>query len=241
MKEVSTEFGFEGPEGEVGFLDLFDGRRQLILYHFWFPPEGDPCRGCSMVGDQISHLAHVNARDTTFAFVSRAPQAELRAFTERMGWEIPWYTDTLEFQEAYDTTEWFAFDVFLRDGDRAFQTYRTGRAGWRRSAPSGASSTARRWAARRSGRTRRPAGRRRRPTAGGSTTTSISLRRSRVGPSFAPQSSRCAATRRGFPSGGQGYEWAMSLALLLIVIGIVLAILVHYALGIVWILSGWRC
>ena len=70
MKEVSTEFGFEGPEGEVGFLDLFEGRPQLILYHFWFPPEGDPCRGCSMVGDQISNLAHLNARDTTFAFVS---------------------------------------------------------------------------------------------------------------------------------------------------------------------------
>ena len=78
-----------------------------------------------MVGDQLTHVAHVNARGTTFAFVSRAPQSDLQAFSERMGWEIPWYTDTLEFQEAYDTTEWFAFDVFLRDGDRAFQTYRT--------------------------------------------------------------------------------------------------------------------
>jgi predicted dithiol-disulfide oxidoreductase (DUF899 family) len=125
MKEVSTEFDFEGPAGEVGFLDLFEGRRQLILYHFWFPAEGDPCRGCSMVGDQICHLAHVNARDTTFAFVSRASQDELQGFRRRMGWEIPWYTDTLEFQEAYETTEYFALDVFLRDGDRAFQTYRT--------------------------------------------------------------------------------------------------------------------
>jgi len=125
MKEVSTDFRFEGPEGEVGFLDLFDGRSQLILYHFWFPEGGEPCVGCSMVGDQLTDVAHVNARDTTFAFVSRAPQADLRAYSERMGWEIPWYTDTQEFQEAYDTTEWFAFDVFLRDGHRAFQTYRT--------------------------------------------------------------------------------------------------------------------
>jgi predicted dithiol-disulfide oxidoreductase (DUF899 family) len=125
MKEVSIDFRFEGPEGEVGFLDLFEGRPQLILYHFWFPAGGKPCDGCSMLADQVSHLAHLNARDVTFALVSRASQAEQRAFSERMGWEIPWYTDTLEFQEAYDTTEWFALDVFLRDGGRAFQTYRT--------------------------------------------------------------------------------------------------------------------
>ena len=72
MKEVSTDFSFEGPEGEVGVLDLFDGRSQLILYHFWFPEGGKPCVGCSMVGDQLTDVAHVNARDTTFAFVSRA-------------------------------------------------------------------------------------------------------------------------------------------------------------------------
>src|SRR5262245_2318222 len=125
VTEVSTDFEFEGPQGKVGFLDLFDGRSQLILYHFWFPEDGEPCDGCSMLADQIGHLAHPNARDTTFALVSRASQSRIQAFKERMGWEIPWYTDTLEFQEAYDTTEWFAFDVFLRDGDRAFQAYRT--------------------------------------------------------------------------------------------------------------------
>src|SRR4051812_47268645 len=91
VKEGSTDFRFEGPEGAgLGFLDLFDGRSQLILYHFWFPAGGDPCRGCSMVADQISHLAHLNARDTTFALVSRATQTELRGRSERMGWEIPW-------------------------------------------------------------------------------------------------------------------------------------------------------
>ena len=125
MTEVPTDFEFEGPEGLVGFLDLFDRRPQLILYHFWFPEDGDPCDGCSMFADQVGHLAHPNARDTTFALVSRASQDRIRAFRERMGWEIPWYTDTLEFQQAYDTTDWFALDVFLRDGDRAFQTYRT--------------------------------------------------------------------------------------------------------------------
>ena len=125
MREVGTEFRFEGPQGEVGFLDLFEGRPQLVLYHFWFPAGGSPCTGCSMFTDQVGPLQHLHARDTSMALVSRASQEEIGAYRERMGWEIPWYTDTLEFQEAYDTTEYFAFDVFLRDGDRAFQTYRT--------------------------------------------------------------------------------------------------------------------
>lgn len=125
MREVSVDFGFEGPDGEAGFLDLFEGRPQLVVYHFWFPEDGTPCTGCSMVADQMTHVAHMNARDLSVAFVSRATQDKIAAYKERMGWEFPWYTDTLEFQEAYGTTEYFAFDVFLRDGDRAFQTYRT--------------------------------------------------------------------------------------------------------------------
>ena len=125
MKEVSTDFRFEGPEGEVGFLDLFDGRSQLILYHFWFPEGGKPCVGCSMVGDQLT-TSPTSTRATPPSPSSRGRRRRICGrYSERMGWEIPWYTDTLEFQEAYDTTEWFAFDVFLRDGDRAFQTYRT--------------------------------------------------------------------------------------------------------------------
>lgn len=125
MTEFSTEYEFEGPEGVVKFPDLFQRRRQLILYHFWFPPDGEPCGGCSMFTDQVSHLAHLNARDTSFALVSRAPQPQLQAFRERMGWDIPWYTDGQEFQEACDTTEYFALDVFLCDGDRVFLTYMT--------------------------------------------------------------------------------------------------------------------
>jgi predicted dithiol-disulfide oxidoreductase (DUF899 family) len=125
MTEFSTDFEFEGPEGTVGFPDLFQGRPQLILYHFWFPPDGDPCTGCSMFTDQVSHLAHLNARDTSFALVSRAPQSQIEAFKRRMGWDIPWYTDGQDFQEASDTTEYFALDVFLRDGDRVFLTYMT--------------------------------------------------------------------------------------------------------------------
>jgi predicted dithiol-disulfide oxidoreductase (DUF899 family) len=112
MTEYSADYEFEGPDGVVKLPDLFEGRRQLILYHFWFPPEGDPCGGCSMFTDQVSPLAHMHARDTSFALVSRAPQSQIQAFKRRMGWEIPWYTVVGEdFQKARGTTEFFSLDA----------------------------------------------------------------------------------------------------------------------------------
>jgi predicted dithiol-disulfide oxidoreductase (DUF899 family) len=124
MTELSSDYEFEGPSGVVKLPDLFEGRRQLILYHFWFPPDGDPCDGCSMFADQISHLAHINARDTSVALVSRAPQEKIQAFKSRMGWEIPWYTVIGEdFQKERGTTEWFSLDVYVRDDERVFLTY----------------------------------------------------------------------------------------------------------------------
>src|SRR4051812_23733052 len=124
--ELSTAYEFEGPDGVVSFLDLFEGRRQLIVYHFWFPPEGDPCGGCTMFTDQIAPVEHLNARDTSFAVVSRASQEQIDAYKRRLGWTVPWYTVLGEgFQEALGTSEYFALQVFLRDGDRVFLTYET--------------------------------------------------------------------------------------------------------------------
>ena len=126
MTEFSAEHAFEGPGGVLTLRDLFEGRRQLIVYHFWLPPDGEPCSGCSMFADQVGHLAHINARDTTFALVSRAPQPQIERLKRRMGWSFPWYTPVGEgFQEACGTTEYFALDVFLRDGERVFLTYET--------------------------------------------------------------------------------------------------------------------
>ncbi len=126
MTEISSEYEFEGPDGVVGLPDLFEGRSQLLLYHFWHPPGGDPCSGCSMFTDQISPLAHLHARDTSFALVSTAPQEQIRPFAERMGWEVPWYTVVGDdFQTERGTTEYFSLDVYLRDGDRVFLTYAT--------------------------------------------------------------------------------------------------------------------
>ena len=126
MTEISSEYEFDGPDGVVGLPDLFEGRSQLLLYHFWHPPGGDPCSGCSMFTDQISPLAHLHARDTSFALVSTAPQEQIRPFAERMGWEVPWYTVVGDgFQTERGTTEYFSLDVYLRDGDRVFLTYAT--------------------------------------------------------------------------------------------------------------------
>ncbi len=126
MTEISADYEFEGPDGRVKLIDLFEGRDQLILYHFWHPPEGEPCSGCTMFADQVSPLAHLKARDASFALVSTAPQSKLQAYKDRMGWELPWYTTIGEaFQTARGTTEYFSLDVYLRDGDRVFLTYAT--------------------------------------------------------------------------------------------------------------------
>ena len=109
-------------------MDLFDGRRQLIVYRAFFEPgvHGWPeqaCRGCSMVADQVAHVAHLNARDTTLAFVSRAPQADIARLKARMGWEMPWYTITDGFDADFGVGEWHGTNAFIRDGDKVFRTY----------------------------------------------------------------------------------------------------------------------
>jgi predicted dithiol-disulfide oxidoreductase (DUF899 family) len=82
------------------------------------------CHGCSMIADQVSHPAHLNARDTTLAFVSRAPQSDIERWKARMGWEmIPWYTVTDDFDVDFDVGEWHGTNAFLRDGDQILRTY----------------------------------------------------------------------------------------------------------------------
>src|SRR5450631_317435 len=94
---VDKEYAFDGPDGRASLLDLFEGRRQLMVYRAFFEPgvNGWPehaCIGCSLGADQVSHLAHLNARDTTLVYASRAPQADIARLKARMGWEeIPWY------------------------------------------------------------------------------------------------------------------------------------------------------
>ncbi len=125
---VTKAYAFDGPEGTVSLLDLFAGRRQLILYRAFFEPGvfGWPehaCRGCSLVADQVAHPAHLNARDTTLVFASRAPQPDIARVKARMGWIIPWYSLTDEFDVDFGVDEWHGTNAFIREGDRVFRTY----------------------------------------------------------------------------------------------------------------------
>ena len=128
---VEKDYVFEGPEGAVSLVDLFAGRRQLILYRAFFEPGvfGWPdhaCRGCSLGADQVSNLIHLNQRDTTLAYASRAPQADIARLKTRMGWEqIPWYTLTDGFDADFGVDEWHGHNVFFRDGGKVYRTYFT--------------------------------------------------------------------------------------------------------------------
>jgi predicted dithiol-disulfide oxidoreductase (DUF899 family) len=129
---VEKEYGFDGPDGRASLLDLFQGRRQLVVYRAFFEPGvfGWPdhaCHGCSLIADQVAHVAHLNARDTTLVFASRGAQPDIARMTDRMGWTMPWYTILDGADGAFDTdfgvAEWHGTNAFIRDGDRVFRTY----------------------------------------------------------------------------------------------------------------------
>ncbi|QKW05885.1 DUF899 domain-containing protein [Streptomyces sp. NA04227] len=108
MVRIDKDYLFEGSDGPVTLAGLFEGRDQLVVYHFMFQPEWDAgCRSCSAFLDQIGHLAHLNARGTTFAAVSRAPYRKILPFKARMGWTVPWYSAhgsdfTYDFHVSFD-------------------------------------------------------------------------------------------------------------------------------------------
>ncbi|MBB5340848.1 DUF899 domain-containing protein [Tunturiibacter gelidoferens] len=125
---VEKKYEFEGPNGKASLLDLFDGRRQLIVYRAFFEPGvfGWPdhaCRGCSLGADQVSNLTHLNARDTTLVYASRASQAEIERLKKRMGWTMPWYTITDGFDVDFSVDQWHGHNSFIRDGDKIYRTY----------------------------------------------------------------------------------------------------------------------
>ena len=156
MVEITKPYRFQGPHGEAGLLDLFEGRLQLIVGHFMFHPEWeDGCPSCSAGADEVSDglRAHLAVRDTTLAYVSRAPLERIERYKAKKGWTFPWYSSYgSEFNYDFDVTldssvkpfefnyrgpgelpaSWAEseqpFDMpgtscFLRDGDRVFHTY----------------------------------------------------------------------------------------------------------------------
>jgi len=135
MVKIDKDYIFEGANGKVRLLDMFDGRRQLILYHVMFGPAWEEaCVGCSMSVDDIGHLSHLHARDTSLVLVSRAPQAKLKAYQQRMGWTIPWFSSfgtdfNADFGVTLGEEEKSAVSVFLRDGEIVYRTYFTSNRG----------------------------------------------------------------------------------------------------------------
>jgi predicted dithiol-disulfide oxidoreductase (DUF899 family) len=95
MVKIEKDYVFEGPDAKATLLDLFDGRRQLIVGHFMFDPSWDDgCPSCSAGADEVSNglLEHLHARDTTLVYVSRAPLEKLERYKARKGWTFPWYS-----------------------------------------------------------------------------------------------------------------------------------------------------
>lgn len=102
MVEVAKDYSLEGPDGTRSLLELFEGRRQLIVHHFMWvwdldddgreTPQDTGCPSCSATADNIGNLTHLHARDTTLVTVSRAPYAKIAPFKSRMEWTFPWYS-----------------------------------------------------------------------------------------------------------------------------------------------------
>jgi len=144
MEKMEKEYHFDGPNGKVSLKDLFDGRRQLIVYHFMFDPEWDKgCSGCTSYVEALGDLSMLKARDTTFVVISRAPLAKLENYKAQKGWSIPWFSSfgsdfNYDFQVTLDPRvspveynyrksrikgEEHGLSVFFRLEDDVFHTY----------------------------------------------------------------------------------------------------------------------
>ncbi|HEY3142738.1 MAG TPA: DUF899 domain-containing protein [Acidimicrobiales bacterium] len=118
MVEIDKDYVFEGPKGETRLIDMFDGRPQLIVYHFMFDPEWeDGCPSCTAGTDELSpgFFQHLHTRDTSYAMVSRAPLAKLERWKDKRGWDIPWYS-------SFDSDFNYDFGVTI-DGSKAPAQY----------------------------------------------------------------------------------------------------------------------
>jgi len=135
MVRIEKEYFFDGPEGRRTLRDLFEGRRQLVVYHFMFDASWDEgCKSCSYFADTFNGaIVHLRARDTAFAAISRAPLAKLEAFKRRMGWTFPWFSSA-------NTDFNYDFHVSFRpDEDLSRAEYNYGKRGFPSSEAPGAS------------------------------------------------------------------------------------------------------
>jgi predicted dithiol-disulfide oxidoreductase (DUF899 family) len=136
MVEVDKRYAFDGPNGRVGLLDIFEGRPQLIIYHFMFHPEWDEgCSSCTAGTDELSQgfFEHLHTRDTSYALVSRAPLEKLERWKAARGWELPWYSSgdsdfsydfgaTIDASRGYDTYNYRTLDEYAARGEESMKT-----------------------------------------------------------------------------------------------------------------------
>ncbi|HET6293703.1 MAG TPA: DUF899 domain-containing protein [Kribbella sp.] len=132
MVRIDKPYTFEGPNGTVGLLELFEGRPQLVMHHFMFGPDWDQgCSSCSSAADGIGRLRQLHVRNTTLVAVSRAPYETLAAYRERMGWSFPWFSSygsdfNYDFHATLDDQDEIpGVSAFLRVGEEVFHTYST--------------------------------------------------------------------------------------------------------------------
>ena len=135
MVEVTKDYAFEGPDGSVSLLDLFEGRPQLIVYHFMFHPDWeDGCPSCTAGTDELSpgFLEHLHTRDTTYALVSRAPLEKLERWKAKRGWDLPWYSTndgdfsydfgaTIDASRGYDEFNYRSLDEYAAMGEESMR------------------------------------------------------------------------------------------------------------------------
>lgn len=150
MVRLAKTYRFEGPQGPRMLADLFEGQRQLIVYHFMFDPAWEKgCPGCTGFVDALGDLALLAQRDTNFVLISRAPLAKLEAYRVARGWDRPWYSsfgsdfnydfhvsfsresmardNTINYRPRRSETEGesHGLSVFFRLGDELFHSYST--------------------------------------------------------------------------------------------------------------------
>jgi predicted dithiol-disulfide oxidoreductase (DUF899 family) len=129
MVRFDNSFVFETPSGPATLLELFEGRRQLIVYHFMDVGPDAFCPGCTAFTDNTdvaTGRAMLRERDTSYVTVSDMPLAQIEAYKQQRGWTVPFYSCIGNgFSEATGRGPGFLLNVFLRDGDAVYRTYYT--------------------------------------------------------------------------------------------------------------------
>lgn len=137
MVEIEKDYVFDGPDGQVRLIDIFEGRRQLIIYHFMFHPEWEEgCPSCTAGTDEISpgFLEHLRTRDTSYALVSRAPLAKLERYKAKHGWDhLRWFSSgdtdfnydfgaTIDASRGFDEYNYRSLDEYAAMGQESMKT-----------------------------------------------------------------------------------------------------------------------